>query len=110
MIKRYGTGLLAIIMALAMAAFTAPKNKHLNATHVFEFNSSLAYTVPNVTDPSKWNYVGENQSLCTGADKACRIEVTDDYVDNSTPMKLTGVSISASTSSSGEAVVDGITD
>ncbi|MGN6340507.1 MAG: hypothetical protein ACTHML_06070 [Ginsengibacter sp.] len=110
MLRKYGIGLGAIIIAVASAAFTVPKNRHLTATHVFEFKSSLAYTVPNVTQPSNWQYVGENEPLCGGADKACRIAVTDNYVDNSTPMKLSGVSISASITGSGEAAVTGITD
>jgi hypothetical protein len=111
MLRKYGIGLMAFIIAVASAAFTAPKNKHFAATHVFEFKSSLAYTVPNVTQPSNWQYVGESEPLCGGADKACRIAVTDDYVDNSTPMKLVSTfSISASTSGSGEAAVTGIDD
>ena len=46
MIKKYGIGLLAVVIAIASFAFTAPAKTHLAATHVFEFDGlSNAYTV-----------------------------------------------------------------
>lgn len=112
MLRKYGIGLMAIIIGIGMAAFTAPKKTHLDATHVFEFDGlHNTYTVGNVQTTSNWKYVGEDELLCEGEDKACRIKVTDDYVDqSSTPMQLSGITISASNNpNSGEAVVSGIT-
>lgn len=112
MIKKYGTGLLAIIIAASLAAFTTPKKAALNGTHVFEFNSALSYSVANVTNPANWDYIGEisQEAMCQGSNKACRIAVTDAYVDDpSDPAALSGVTISA-VLTSGTAAVTGITD
>ena len=112
MIKKYGTGLLAIIIAASLAAFTTPSSKHLSGTHVFEFNSALSYSVANVTNQANWDYVGEisQEPMCQGSNKACRIAVTDAYVDNpSDPAALSGVTISA-VLTSGTAKITGITD
>jgi len=118
MIKKYGIGLVAIIIAVSLAAFTAPKKTHLNATHVFEFDGTVSggYSESNVenTSPTYWKYVGETseEPLCDDTpDKACRIAVTDAYVNNpSNPTALSGMTITASTSTSGDAYVTGITD
>jgi hypothetical protein len=113
MLRKYGIGLLAFIIAVGSAAFTAPKKSHLSGTHVFEFNPTLTYTVANVTNSSNWQYVGEisQKPLCQGMNKACRVAVTDAYVDDpSNPAALSGVSISAALSSGGTAAVTGITD
>ncbi|HRP30812.1 MAG TPA: hypothetical protein PKV73_02945 [Agriterribacter sp.] len=117
MIKRYGIGIVALITAMSMAAYTVPNRSHLNATHVFEFDGTIpgGYSVPNVqnTSPTNWKYVGEigDEELCEGEDKACRIAVSDTYFDNtSSPVSLSGgLSISASMGGSGYAVITGIT-
>jgi hypothetical protein len=115
MIRKYGISMFAIVIAAAMAAFTIPKNTHLNATHVFEFDGvNNSYTVGNVTSNANWKYVGETsqEPLCDDTpDKACRIAVTDAYVNStSNPTALSGMAISATTSLSGNAYVTGITD
>ena len=113
MLRKYGIGLMAFIIAVGSAAFTAPKKSHLTGTHVFEFNPALPYTVQNVSTSSNWDYIGEISSkpLCSGMNKACRVAVDDDYVDNpSDPQELSGVTISAALSGAGKAVVTGITD
>lgn len=115
MIKKYGIGMIAVIIAVAMAAFTTPKKTHLAATHVFEFNNALSYTVPNVTNISNtnWQYVGEiaQKPLCEGENKACRVAVSDAYVNNpSAPTALSGLTLSASTSGTGDAIVTAITN
>lgn len=114
MFRKYGIGLVAVVIAVTMAAFTAPKKSHVSGTHVFEFNSALAYTVANVTNSSNWQYVGEisQEPLCDNTpDKACRMAVTNAYVNNpSNPTALSGMTITASTSGSGDAYVTGITD
>src|SRR5690242_14213643 len=113
MLRKYGIGLLAFIIAMASAAFTAPKKSHLTGTHVFEFDPTLAYTIPNVTTTSNWKYKGETpaEPLCSGMKKACRIAVTDEYVDvPSDPDQLSRVTITAALSSTGQAAVTSITD
>lgn len=115
MLRKYGIGLVAVIAASAAVAFTAPKRSHLPATHVFEFDGvHNAYTTGNVTTPGNWKYVGETSSepLCDDTpDKACRIAVTNAYVNNpSSPGALSGLSISAATIASGDAYVTAITD
>jgi hypothetical protein len=113
MLRKYGIGLLAFVIAVGSAAFTAPEKSHLPGTHVFEFNPTLTYTVANVSNSSNWEYIGEtpSESLCTGMNKACRIAVADAYVDDpSDPQELSGVTISAALSGAGKAVVTGITN
>ena len=113
MLRKYGIGLMAFIIAVGSVAFTAPKKSHLTGTHVFEFNPALAYTVANVSNSSNWEYVGETpaQLICNGMKKACRIAVTDEYVDvPSDPAELSGVTITAALSSTGKAAVTSITD
>ncbi len=113
MLRKYGIGLLAVVIAVTMAAFTTPKKSHLTGTHVFEFNPALAYTVSNVSTSSNWEYIGEISSdpLCSGMNKACRVAVSDAYVDDpSDPTELSGVTISSALSPAGKAVVTAITD
>jgi hypothetical protein len=115
MLRKYGIGLLAVIIAVGSAAFTAPKKSGFAATHVFEFNNTLSYTIPNVTNTSNtnWKYVGEigQKPLCSGINKACRVAVSDAYVNNpSAPTALSGVTLTASTSGTGDAVVASITN
>lgn len=113
MFKKYIVGLLTVIFAVAMAAFTVPKNTHFAATHVFEFVPPMdGYTVGNVQALGNWEYVGEypSQPLCSGSNKACRVKVTDAYVDDPfDPQQLSGITISATLASSGKAIVNGIT-
>jgi len=112
MIKKYGIAILAIVIAVGSAAFTK-RVQTISGTHVFEFNSSLAYTEANVSNTANWDYVGEisQKPLCSGMNKACRVAVTDSYVDNpSNPASLSGVTISTQLSGSGDAIVADITD
>ena len=115
MIKKYSIGLIAVIFAVAMAAFTTPKKTNLAGTHVFEFTPPAmnGYSVQNVEATSNWEYVGEypSETLCTGSNKACRILVSDGYVDDDTdPQQLSEVTISAAISGTGKAKVTGIND
>lgn len=113
MLRKYGIGIMAFIIAAVASAFTAPEKSHITGTHVFEFNPALAYTVQNVSTSSNWQYIGEISSkpLCSGMNKACRVAVADTYVDDpSNPQELSGVTISAALSPAGKAVVTAITD
>ncbi len=111
--KKYILSIFAVILAVGMVAFTTPEKRNLAATHVFEFNQALPYTIDNVTEPLNWEYKGEfpSEQLCSGSNKACRLAVTDDYVDNpSSPSELAGITISAMNSGQGKAIVTDITD
>jgi len=111
--KRYIFGMIAVVIAIGAAAFTAPK-KHLVDMYVFEYDGSQGYTVGAVqnTNSAHWVYQGKNLALCANSNiKACRVSVTGDYVDNTTsPTQLSGVTITAVQSSTGIAYVDDITD
>ncbi len=73
--KRYVSGIAAIIIAVSMVAFTAPEKKPL-ATFTFRYTPAT-YTQPQVQDNSNWV---SGASLCAGpANKACQMEVTDTY-------------------------------
>jgi hypothetical protein len=73
--KRYLTGIIAIVIATGMAAFTAPAKKPLS-TFTFRYTPST-YSQLQVQDNSNWV---SGASLCAGsANKACQMEVTDIY-------------------------------
>jgi hypothetical protein len=106
----------AIAAALVLFAFTRPAPKAITADrYVFEFDglTSGGYSIANVEDESNthWKYVGMNEELCSDdPTRACRIAVTEDYVDNpSSPTALSGVTITAQESSTGIAYVSAIT-
>lgn len=73
--KRYLTGIIAVVIAIGMAAFTAPAKKPLS-TFTFRYTPAT-YTQLQVQDNSNWV---SGASLCAGtANKACEMEVTDTY-------------------------------
>lgn len=111
--KRYFLGTLAIAIALTLASFT--KSSLTEDLFVFEYSSPTPndYAEGSVENESNtyWHYVGKNQDLCADNDtRACRVAVTEEYVDNaSTPTELKDITITA-TEISGVAYVDGITN
>lgn len=112
--KRIISASFAIALAIAATAFTLPKQT--TDMYVFEFqpDALLGYDQSVVEDESNahWQYVGKNQSLCIGTQtKACRVAVTEDYVDDpANPTSLLGITIDAQESSNGVAYVTDITD
>jgi hypothetical protein len=73
--KRYLTGIIAVVIAIGMAAFTAPAKKPLS-TSTFRYTLGT-YTQPQVQDNNNWV---SGASLCGGtANKACQMEVDDTY-------------------------------
>ncbi|HRP57167.1 hypothetical protein [Agriterribacter sp.] len=109
--KRYLLSIAAALVAIGTVAFNTPEKEY--AMHVFEFDSSNpgGYSKANVENISKtyWKYV-PGASLCGGSIKACRIQVSDAYVDN--PLNPTALkstfSITAQESSPGIAYVQSI--
>ena len=76
--KRYISGVIAVLIAVAAFAFTKPENKvKPSTTYTFFYNSS-SYLQPDVQDRQKW-LIGTG-SGCSGLqNKACQMEVTDSY-------------------------------
>ncbi|MBS0027096.1 hypothetical protein [Chitinophaga hostae] len=99
--KKYLIGIFAAVVAFTGFAFKEAKSKRADM-YVFEFKSSQPSTTANVSNPSNtyWEYKGLNLSGCANINqKACRILVSADYVDNpNSPTELSGVSISAAQS------------
>ena len=74
--KRYITGIIAVVIAIGMAAFTAPAKKPLS-TFTFRYTPATNYSQLQVQDNSNWV---SGASLCAGQEnKACQMEVTDTY-------------------------------
>jgi hypothetical protein len=73
--KRYITGIIAVVIAIGMAAFTAPAKKPLS-TFTFRFTPTN-YTQSLVENNDNWV---SGASLCTGAaNKACQMQVDEAY-------------------------------
>lgn len=87
--KRYITAIVAVVLAIGMAAFTAPHNKPLS-TFTFYYTPST-FTQTEVQTNSNWI---SGSSLCGGtADKACQMQVTDTYThleNNTRVLNTTG--------------------
>ncbi|MGN7820647.1 hypothetical protein HGH92_23550 [Chitinophaga varians] len=100
--KKYLFGILAAVVAFTGFAFKEAKSSKRADMYVFEFRSSQPYTQANVQNPSNayWEYKGKNLSGCANINqKACRVLVSADYVDDpNSPTELAGVSISATQS------------
>ncbi len=74
--KRYLAGSLAVIFAIAAAAFTVPSKHSPSAAFTFRYNSP-SYTQPDVQTNNNWI---SGSSSCSGAaNKACEMEVLDTY-------------------------------
>jgi hypothetical protein len=99
MFKKYGIGLLAVILAISFSAFKTIKHHPLVDKYVFEYNpgSPADYTKTRVEITGNWSYVGLNQAPCTGTQtKACRVAVIGSYVNSTTsPSALAGVTLTA---------------
>jgi hypothetical protein len=74
--KRYITGILAVIVAAGAVAFTAPAKKIPNATFTFHYTPT-SFGQNDVETNNNWI---SGASLCAGdQNKACQMEVTDTY-------------------------------
>lgn len=74
--KRYISGLIAVVIAIGMAAFTSekPSSDKSLASVRFQFNN----TSLGESQPSNWIYAPS--ALCAGQNQACVIEVPDQVV------------------------------
>jgi hypothetical protein len=77
--KRYLFGIFAVALAFTAVAFKAPEKKLV--TKLFRYNppTSNPYSMANVQDKSRWQYVTDPQT-CTvnNNQKACELQVNDD--------------------------------
>lgn len=98
MIRKYATGIIALVIAVVTFSFTRPAVD----MYVFEFKPTQPYSVNNVENESNtfWEYKGKNIALCSGDnEKACKVAVTSSYVNSTTsPTALSGVTITATLS------------
>lgn len=103
--KKYLLSMSAILLAVVLFAFTQPVKKANQVDmYVFQFDptASGGYAedaVENISN-ANWKYQGKNYELCGGQDqKACRVAVRGDYVNNTTtPTALQSISIEATLS------------
>lgn len=97
-------GIFAVIFAVTLVAFTAPKKSYFT-NKFFEFPTSITPTITNVQLESNWVVV-EDIGDCSGTlGKACRIEVTSTYYSGST--LLSGANLVATESAANKAYVSG---
>lgn len=74
--KRYITAVLAIIVAVSVVAFTAPKHKSPLSTITFRYTPGT-FSQSQVQSNSNWT---SGSSLCGAQqNKACEMDVTDTY-------------------------------
>lgn len=84
--SRYFIGIMAIIFAIAGAAFKAPvkkaeKNKFALVTFHYNAPATNPYSYNNVTNRSLWS---QGTATCaSGSDKACTLQVNSDQVNGS---------------------------
>lgn len=82
--KRYFFGLIAILFATGMVAFTKPGlNKKPLATFTFYYipPGGTDYSQPAVQNKANWISNPSIPPICDGANKACEMEVTDTYTE-----------------------------
>lgn len=76
--KKYLSGILAVIIAVGAFAFTAPrKTIKPTSTYTFFYNSS-SYLQPDVQNRQKW-LIGTGTGCSGLQNKACQMEVTEPY-------------------------------
>lgn len=90
--KRYISGIVAVIIAVAAFAFTS-ENKRISKldTHdFFYFPPTLnPYSQTSVQDKANWKSTNGDPDDCTGsANKACMISVEDTYTRDSSGIRL----------------------
>ncbi|HUZ58260.1 MAG TPA: hypothetical protein VMU83_05715 [Hanamia sp.] len=95
MIKKYGTGLLAIIIAVGAFAFTTPVNKNLG-TKLFRYSApGGSYSQPNVQDNGNWVLITGSANCPSNVNqRACEMDVDDSQLNPDNSLK-SSFSISA---------------
>lgn len=104
--KRLIFGLAAIVFAAATAAFTMPKssaNSLQDYYFAFDYATYSNPTVGNVEDPAKWVKVNDLNGCSIGSDRACKLRVGEESVEDN--HLISTFAIDASESASGIAYV-----
>lgn len=82
--KRYILSLIAIVFASGMTAFTKTESDVApDATYTFYYIAPGGTDFSQLAVQNKANWISNPGTLptCNGANKACRVEVTDTYTD-----------------------------
>jgi hypothetical protein len=109
MIKKYGIGLVALIIAVCAAAFTTPITLKPLATKIFQYQAPALnpYSQANVQKLSNWVETSLSGTTCnTNLDRACQLEVDNSFINPDQTLKSSFM-IVASQAPSGNYYVSG---
>jgi len=89
--KKYITGIIAVIIAIGAVAFSNPGNKVKPlATKIFQYQPPATdpYDQPNVEDRSNWVITNLSSTTCSQADeKACQLLVNTSDINPDNTLK-----------------------
>ncbi|ANI89706.1 hypothetical protein A9P82_10645 [Arachidicoccus ginsenosidimutans] len=106
---------MGVVLAFAASAFKqVPHSKSGDDMYTFQYDPEGTYTESSVQDTSSWQYTS-SPVTCLGSDKACTIQVSEDYVNvpatpSGTPTLKGSINIQAQLNSNGHAFVAGTAD
>jgi hypothetical protein len=110
MIKKYGIGLMAIIMAVFAVAFTKPAaGSEPLSTKIFEYQppSTNPFSQANVENRGNWTETSLINTTCNNnPDRACQLVVDQTFINSDHTLKSTFM-IQASQALSGNYYVSG---
>lgn len=109
MIKKYGTGLLALIIAFCAASFTNPANTPLG-TKLFRYSApGGSYSVTDVQNKANWALVTGSPNCPNNVpERACEMDVDDSQINPDNTLN-SSFAISATEFQSGISYVSGAT-
>jgi hypothetical protein len=83
--KRYITGIIAMVIAISAVAFTKENKKY--DTQFFTYTGT-DYKEASVQTPGNWTHVSSHDPLCNGTNvRACEIEVDPMFVNPDNSLK-----------------------
>ena len=93
--KKYITGIFAVVIAVSAVAFTLPKNNY--TTKFFTF-SGADYKDATVKSPGSWTFSGTSHDAgCPGTNvRACEIEVNTMFVNPDNTLKPLSIQTASS--------------
>jgi hypothetical protein len=98
MIKKYGIGVLAIIVAVAAFAFTKPSIHRPLATKIFQYQPPALnpFSQANVEKLSNWTETTLGATTCNqNQDRACQLEVDNSYINPDQTLKSSFMIVSS---------------
>lgn len=91
--KRYITGIVAVVVAVSTVAFTLPKN-YDNVIFTYEGSD---YLDASVKAPANWAYSPTHSMTCNGTNvRACEIEVDPSFVNPDNTLKPLNIQTNSS--------------